>query len=154
MVPDLNLSRWNASACSLPTHVYVICGNSDQEGYDSHDTIERLKVADLSSLGAQWMLIRVPKNLARSYGCSIGLNSSEILIIGGIYWCYDHLNDVVVFNIESEEFKQVGTLEEGCVLPHEFVQGARVSSSKVVLFQSMLDSILKVAQGAADQEAL
>ena len=97
-MPRLMVARCGHSSCAIGDSVYVLCGRTE---HDFLNSIERL---DTSDLQAGWQLMQLSVGSLRprdqSVCCALSLN--EIVILGGRTTHDALLNDVVVFNTNTE----------------------------------------------------
>ena len=86
-MPELNIARVGASACSLGGNIYLIGGFAGNTKF--FNSIEKLSNPDLTKDKASWILIQPPESILspRADSVVVPLNANEIAILGGK--CYD-----------------------------------------------------------------
>ena len=118
-VPSMNIARWEHSSLYYGGCAYVLCGRGSN---GSTNTIEKLEIRDSGEEQntQEWQVIVPPVEfLARSSFLVAPLNTSEIVIFGGLNWGHvaTYLNDTWIFDTFALTFSQVasGTLANGMI---------------------------------------
>ena len=103
-MPDLWVARRDASACSLGSIVYVLCGYNEE-----NKMLNSIECLDSKRLDLGWDIIDEPPMQSlltprvRPAVVPLG-NCSEIAILGGRSGYYNQ-KDVLAFNTETEDVK-------------------------------------------------
>ena len=109
-MPELNIARYNASACSLSGNIYVVGGRNDINR--EINSIEILSNPTPTKDKASWKLIQPSESILSPLVNSVvvPLNANEIAIMGGSHFHrgkYQDLNDVIIYDTKTEKCKKV-----------------------------------------------
>ena len=132
-MPELNIARYNASACSLGGNIYVVGGRNDINR--EINSIEILSNPTPTKDKASWKLMQPSESILSPLVNSVvvPLNANEIAIMGGSHFHrgkYQDLNDVIIYDTKKKCKKVVSS----CPLRFFSYENyaAQISPNKVV----------------------